>query len=67
MTSKPKAELKPTGSPVVCISCGGETIKSRNDIGFFKADGLGKPRRMYHWACTSCGHVAIYMEEATNS
>lgn len=32
-------------------------VRSRNDIGFFKADGV-KPLRMYQWFCQSCGLVS---------
>lgn len=32
-------------------------VRSRNDIGFFKAGGV-KPLRMYQWLCQSCGFVS---------
>lgn len=32
-------------------------VRSRNDVGFFKADGV-KPVRLYQWLCQECGLVS---------
>lgn len=46
-----------------CPMCKGVAIRrSRNDLGFFKADGI-KPIRMYNYRCDTCGFVAAYAKE----